>query len=404
MSNTRPLSEYSRQELYDLIWSTPAIKLATEFGISDVAIAKRCRHRNIPRPGLGYWAKVAAGQRLRKTPLPPTPDELFKKAVERRIAKPLSLPATTEPLLPLATELMTAISKAKLDDHKRTRLVEPSLPRVTVSRNLGERVGRAFHVLLKQLEPCGILFRKYQGSYEGGYFRRHNDRLSLAIEEDITRPDGTTLGTSSWQPPQHGEKPSGRMTFSVKFVLNGYYKNKEWSESAKVSLEQTLSQVVDGIRKHYLDLHEQREREKIESAKRHAEWLEREREREKQEAIRLQREKEQKHAAALAAVPQARKSALLKAANNWHLSRIELQFIDECEARWKNQSGALTAEQNAWLAWAREIATATSPFSAGYPDPQSDGAFDPTSVPVGGHPSRRRAFFDDAKGFNCLVS
>jgi len=123
-----------------------------------------------------------------------------------------------------------------------------------------------------------------------------------------------------------------------------------------------------------------------------AEWLERTREWEKQEAIRIQREKEQKHAAALAAVPHARKSALQKAANNWHQSRIAIEFIDACEARWKNQSGVLTAEQSSWLTWAREIAAATSPFSTGYPDPQTDRAFAPASVPFGGPYPPTRAF------------
>jgi hypothetical protein len=174
------------------------------------------------------------------------------------------------------------------------------------------------------------------------------------------------------------------MTFTVHFVQNGYGKSKEWSESAKLPLEQTLAQAVAGIRQRYLDLQEQREREAIESAKRHAEWLERTREWERKEAIRIQQEKEQKHAAALAAVPQARKSALLKATHNWHLNRIQMQFIDACEAKWKTASGALTTEQSDWLTWAKETATATSPFSVGYPDPSNDGAFDPTSVPFGG--------------------
>ena len=33
MSNHK---EYTRQELYDLVWSTPMVKLAKEFGLSDV--------------------------------------------------------------------------------------------------------------------------------------------------------------------------------------------------------------------------------------------------------------------------------------------------------------------------------------------------------------------------------
>ena len=51
-----------RSELYELVWTRPVTELAKEFGISDVALAKRCRALNIPLPPRGYWAKVAAGQ------------------------------------------------------------------------------------------------------------------------------------------------------------------------------------------------------------------------------------------------------------------------------------------------------------------------------------------------------
>ena len=164
-----------------------------------------------------------------------------------------------------------------------------------------------------------------------------------------------------------------------------------WSESAKLPLEQTLAQVVAGIRKHYLDIQERREREAIEEAKRHEEWLRAEVEWERKEAIRLQQEKERKHAEALAAAVQARKAALLKAVEKWHFSRDVLAFIAECESRWKNQSGAPTAEQIAWLTWARQIAGAISPFSAGYPDPTNDGTFDAASIPLGGpYPLNRK--------------
>lgn len=60
----------SRSELYDLLWSEPTSKLAKRFGISDVMLAKVCRGSNIPKPGLGYWAKQDAGKRTKKPPLP----------------------------------------------------------------------------------------------------------------------------------------------------------------------------------------------------------------------------------------------------------------------------------------------------------------------------------------------
>jgi hypothetical protein len=61
-----------------------------------------------------------------------------------------------------------------------------------------------------------------------------------------------------------------------------------------------------------------------------------------------------------------------------------LEFIDACEGGWKSQSAALSTEQIAWLTRAKDIAAAISPFSAGYPDPATDGKFDPNSIPLGG--------------------
>ena len=61
----------SRSALYELIWSKPVRDIASDFGISDVALAKRCRALKIPVPGRGHWAKVAAGQKPRRPPLPP---------------------------------------------------------------------------------------------------------------------------------------------------------------------------------------------------------------------------------------------------------------------------------------------------------------------------------------------
>ena len=52
----------TRQELYDMVWATPMSSLAKDFGISDVALAKRCRAVDVPIPYRGYWARKTAGQ------------------------------------------------------------------------------------------------------------------------------------------------------------------------------------------------------------------------------------------------------------------------------------------------------------------------------------------------------
>jgi hypothetical protein len=67
---------WNREELFEAVWSTPMRKLAQRYGISDVGLAKVCRKLSIPLPGLGYWAKIAAGHQVRKATLTPVMEEV----------------------------------------------------------------------------------------------------------------------------------------------------------------------------------------------------------------------------------------------------------------------------------------------------------------------------------------
>jgi hypothetical protein len=62
--------ELSREELFALVWERPTSEIATELGISDVALAKLCKRQQVPKPPRGYWARVQAGQTPRQPPLP----------------------------------------------------------------------------------------------------------------------------------------------------------------------------------------------------------------------------------------------------------------------------------------------------------------------------------------------
>ncbi|WP_156347475.1 MULTISPECIES: hypothetical protein [unclassified Sphingomonas] len=61
----------SREELYRLVWSEPMTRLAKRFEVSDSYLARICKLLNVPRPGLGYWAKMEVGKAPPQTPLPP---------------------------------------------------------------------------------------------------------------------------------------------------------------------------------------------------------------------------------------------------------------------------------------------------------------------------------------------
>jgi hypothetical protein len=74
-----------REELYEKIWARPITHLAKEYGISDSAIIKICKKMEIPRPGLGHWARVHSGMTIKKAKLL----KISKKGINEYWVEPL---------------------------------------------------------------------------------------------------------------------------------------------------------------------------------------------------------------------------------------------------------------------------------------------------------------------------
>lgn len=64
---------FTRDDLYDLVWSEPIRDIAKRFDLSDVGFKKMCAQADVPTPPRGYWAKRAAGKRVFQAPLGPRP-------------------------------------------------------------------------------------------------------------------------------------------------------------------------------------------------------------------------------------------------------------------------------------------------------------------------------------------
>lgn len=65
-----PLNTMTREQLYEAVWTTPVVQLAKRYGLSDVGLAKICTRHQVPRPGLGYWAKKQHGKEEPRPDLP----------------------------------------------------------------------------------------------------------------------------------------------------------------------------------------------------------------------------------------------------------------------------------------------------------------------------------------------
>jgi hypothetical protein len=84
-----PLAKFSRQTLYDLVWSKPLAGAATEVGLSANGLAKLCDRLMIPRPARTYWTRVGRASGDPRPPCRrPARDGLRNRGRRRPIRRP----------------------------------------------------------------------------------------------------------------------------------------------------------------------------------------------------------------------------------------------------------------------------------------------------------------------------
>lgn len=94
---------FTRQELYDRIWSTPMTRVAAELGTTPNRLSSLVRHAGIPTPPAGYWIKREFGKAEPQPPLPPAPPDcpeplvLDTDADTVRARRPETTPRKAEP-------------------------------------------------------------------------------------------------------------------------------------------------------------------------------------------------------------------------------------------------------------------------------------------------------------------
>lgn len=364
------INTLTREELYKKVWETSRLQLQNEFGISNVAINKRCKKLEIPRPPRGYWAKLKAGQNPEKVPLPKLPEPLeFKQA---KVAKSIKEVQASDDLHPFAQALQTYLSKSKPESDKRVKTDRNNLPPVQVSKDLVARTVSIFNAVIVELQNHGIKIRKGGGVYSPAYFHRKNMGIHLAIEE-VTE----LLPFASCGRYRDNVQLTGRLKLTLGSGTGSYSRDKSlgsWEDKGQKLIEQHLPDIIKTACEYYVELDRKKEQEAIEVEKQKREW-----ERQRQE--QLKRHHQQK----LDEIPRKRTEDLIKAAEWWRIYNSTLAFVDACEERWKSEhSGVLNEGQLQWLGWARKEALSLNPFESGYPNPGKDGEFDADSVPLDG--------------------
>lgn len=406
--------EYTREQLHEAIWSKPCIKLSAELGISDVGLAKTCRRMGIPRPPRGYWARVEAGEKLKREPLPAakpgqSPQVTFQVAanVARREewaaanlltatravkCEAVELPPDGSELHPIAEKHRAALLKAKPGELEFVSVRGKNLFGCDLSAALIPRLVQAIQAILCELEDRDYEFKVGESEYQGLQISRDQDQVSLHWSEaklELERePTAVDKRKPSWTWQLKEIKPAGNLTVEVSaWGLKG---KRKWTEGEGRSLEEVLGVVVEKVEAVFRGYDDQRQREAVQ-AKQREEEAKREAEQRaikaeqlaREDAARKERERLKRHEAKLEEIAEQRSDNLASAAKEWIEMQGILAYIHACEEGWRRAAGGtLSKEQTEWLSWARLVAEKMGP--KGYPDPSRDGSFDAKAVPVGG--------------------
>lgn len=160
---------FTREKLYEEVWTRPVTQLAKEIGVSDVALAKICRKLNVPVPPRGYWARIAAGHPSKRPALPTPTTTTAQAHVFRRWRAPEGAIAPTvkeddAPVVAVAPTLESphrlirtsraSLQRAAKEYNCPARPTEQALD-VAVSEVALDRALRVMDALLKALEERG---------------------------------------------------------------------------------------------------------------------------------------------------------------------------------------------------------------------------------------------------------
>ena len=360
-----------REELYDLVWSEPMVRLAMRFALTDVALAKTCKRMGIPVPPRGFWRRKETGYRVSRPALPPlkpgmtTDVELqlrdpadgtlapnpeveaqraFEVRPENRIVVAQRL-ASPHPLVE-RTRLELALAKPGPDgglDSARGNGLD-----IRVTPQLLPRALRIMDALVKAVEARAGRVNTKGADQRETRIEFLGEEVPILLEERVIRTRHVLTEAEHrhpYQAPRWDYAPTGKLRIQLKEWTSERLR-KRWADSAKRRLEDVLNDVVLGL-------------VVLADAKR-ARRLQREREeRERQEAERRRIEAERQRREEL-----ERRQLLERQVESWTKAQQVRAFVDEVERRAQakdklTEPGAKLAE---WIAWARRHADRLDPL------------------------------------------
>lgn len=363
----------TRLDLYEKVWSKPLSQLAKEYGLSDVGLAKICDRHHIPRPGAGYWARLAHGQTPNPTPLPPPGDgesEVIEVNIDpdskmapisdefedtraelERIRKLPSAVIPSDGSTRLKHALVLRLPKIPSDlrpnNQGRLSPWESGLPNLQTTRDSWARGLRILDTLFLEAERRGYKVCVEQG--KGTLIKVMGEDVGILLREKVKqaerRPTAQKGGTGWPFESKYEYIPTGQLCLSILNLYRGGARTN-WADTEHLKIEDRLTDFFEGL----VEAAAIQRKRKLEAQERERQWAE-------EAKRRFEREQMQRR-------EQAFLDELLGEAERWQKSQLIRAYIEARRNAAIQKDGVVSpaSDLGKWLAWAKEHADRLDPL------------------------------------------
>ena len=324
------LPKYTREELYEMVWSQSLRSLAPRLGISVKGLAKLCDRHEIPRPPHGYWRKLECGKEVEEQP-PLLPASKEWRETIWRPDQPVEDTPVSVHGHPIHNRDI-----AKQIRWERDSCCDPcdyELPRLKKHRL---QIGDVSKFARKRARKIADMYTRacVQRGYpiEGNVMEVFGEKIQFRLFEADISPD-------SGDDPRH--EPDMRLIVT----LEAGDRRRKFTDTRRRRLENRLREVMIGAQ--YLADSVAEERRKEERRR-----LEEQKRQEELERQRLERKRRRAKKAWLDRLG----DQFLKAAEDWRFATNARVFMKACVAEARKRGIAVEGDGEfaKWLAASRE--------------------------------------------------
>jgi len=339
---------FTRQELYDLVWSTPLSTLSLKYGMSYHKLRNACIKMHIPLPDYGHWMRVQHKKDVHVKDLPTDstsitaitfnlgtdPDKVTHKttkgrnALKKEIIPNNNLPFTVPSKLrnpdKLVIAAMNDLNTDKNPDYS-TGLIATSgsILDITVAP---KNVGRALRFMNALIGILGARGHDVKITDNGTCALVFGEEIIMCLQEKLRIEE--TRDKHGWRSRKYF--PSDILTFRMWKTFR--FHQKVWGTGKRV-IEELLPDILVSMEM----LTKKEKEERIRREEDHKIWLEKQKvEKEKKERI----ENEFKQF-----------KTLFRQANLLHKTNILREYVKAVEAH-AILNGDISGELREWIAWA----------------------------------------------------